>query len=124
MEEHSSANVCMGFINDCLLPKAFAALPPDNRAIAAFSLKKSAALTESLVVSEDYYPDEPRGRLSEDQPIMQTHKRSIRICQQAPSRPSIKPKLSTFSRSSKMSRNREDNSQAGSAFNNQKLTPL
>jgi hypothetical protein len=124
MEEHDSAYVCGELIRECLLPRAYAALPPDSRAIAAFSLKQSAALTESLVISEDYCPDEPRTRLSEDVPIVSTHKRSIRVCPPVPSRPSLHPKLSTFSKSSKMSRTRDDNPQAPSAFNNPKLTPL
>ena len=57
MEEYYSHHVCEGLIRECLIPKACAALPPDNRAVAAFSLKQSFALTEGLVVSEDYCPD-------------------------------------------------------------------
>jgi hypothetical protein len=64
MEEHDSVFICEAVINECLLPQAYTALAPDNRAIAVFSVKQSAALTESLVVSEDYYPDQPQSRLS------------------------------------------------------------
>jgi hypothetical protein len=57
MEEHFSLHVCQRLIRDCLIPKACAALSPDHRAVAAFSLKQSATLAESLAVSEDYCPD-------------------------------------------------------------------
>lgn len=123
MEEHRfSIHICQQIINDALLPNVIASLPPDDRAIAAYSLQKSAELTSSLVVSEDYCPDLPRSRLSEDQQFAATRKRNIRIVPQ--SRQPVKPKLSAFNRrSSKMMKTKED-SQSVSAFNSPKLAPL
>lgn len=106
MEELAATYVCEGLIRDYLIPRACAALPPDNRVIAAFSLKQSAALTDSLVLSEDYCPDHQRGRLSEDAPTLTFHKPALRQCAPTLMRPSLQPKYSFFSRSSKASRGR------------------
>jgi hypothetical protein len=126
MEEHLfSIPICEGVINDYLLPKVYTTSGPDTRAIATYSLQKSAALTESLVVSEDYCPDQPKVRLSEEQPFVNTHTKSIRINQ--PTRLPNHPKLSifsNFSRGSKQSKAREDPVQVLTPFNNPKLTPL
>ena len=123
MEEHRfSIHICEEIINDSLIPNVMTSLAPDNRAIAAYSLKKSAELTSSLVVSEDYCPDMPRSRLSEDQQFRAARKRNIRIVPQG--RQPGKPKSSVFSRrSSKMMKAKEE-SQSMSAVNSPKLARL
>lgn len=123
MEEHRfSIHICEEIINDSLIPNVMTSLAPDNRAIAAYSLQKSAELTSSLVVSEDYCPDLPRSRLSEDQQFGAVQKRNIRIVPQ--NRQPSKPTLSTFNRrSSKMMKAKEEG-QSMSSFNNPKLAPL
>lgn len=123
MEDHRfSIHVCQQIINDALIPNVMTSLPPDNRAIAAYSLQKSAELTSSLVVSEDYCPDMPRSRLSEDQQFGATQKRNIRIVPQ--SRQLAKPKLSAFNRRSSKMVKAKDEIQSMSAFNSPKLAPL